>query len=117
VRLDGPNVGLPVNLAVPVGMAFHELTTNAAKYGALSDLGGVLSVTWRVNDADGQRKLDILWREENGPPVTPPTREGFGTRLLNKALATQAGAKVELEFAPAGLRATITLPIGGAVQG
>lgn len=113
IRLQGPDVGLPANLAVPVGMAFHELTTNAAKYGALSDLAGVLNVAWRVEGDEGSRMLHIVWTEENGPPVTPPTREGFGTRLLNKALAMQARASVSLDFAPEGFRATIVLPLEG----
>jgi two-component sensor histidine kinase len=113
VKLAGPDIGLPVKLAVPVGMAIHELTTNAAKYGALSDLGGVLSVTWQIEGAGAERSLRLEWVEANGPPVSPPTREGFGSRLLNKALATQAGAKVEMKFALEGLRATVLLPIDG----
>ena len=113
VRMFGPRVPLTPRLAVVLSMIVHEIATNAAKYGALSDLGGRLSVTWRVEGDEGSRMLHIAWTEENGPPVAPPTREGFGTRLLNKALATQARANVKLDFAPEGFRATIVLPLDG----
>lgn len=113
IRLDGPDVKLPVHLAVPVGMGFHELTTNAAKYGALSELGGTLSVCWRVDGKDDTPMLHIEWTEQGGPPVEPPAREGFGSRLLSKVLTAQAQAKVTMDFAPDGLRATIVLPVEG----
>ena len=116
IRLDGPTVGLPANLAVLVGLAFHELATNAAKYGALSDIAGILTVTWRVEVEPGRSALHILWTEQNGPSVVPPTREGFGSRLLNKALPAQAGARVKLDFAPDGLHATISIPFGGIAR-
>ena len=108
--LEGPDVRLPAILAVLVGLAFHELVTNAAKYGALSDLAGVLEVNWAV-EGDKERVLHIKWAEHNGPPVAPPTREGFGSRLLSKVLPTQANAAVKLDFVPAGLRASISLPL------
>jgi two-component sensor histidine kinase len=120
IRLDGPTVGLPANLAVLVGLAFHELATNAAKYGALSDIAGILTVTWRVEVEPGRSALHILWTEQNGPSVVPPTREGFGSRLLNKALPAQAGARVKLDFAPDGLHATdvedVAEPFGGIAR-
>jgi two-component sensor histidine kinase len=113
IKLSGPHVELPAKLAVPVGLAFHELATNAAKYGALSDLAGVLTVTWSVEGLQEQAQLHVDWIEDRGPPVTEPTREGFGSRLLRKVLPAQAGAKVTLDFAPAGLRAAVSMPIGG----
>ena len=116
IRLDGPTVGLPANLAVLVGLAFHELATNAGKYGALSDIAGVLTVTWRVEVEPGRSTLHIRWTEQNGPSVVSPTREGFGSRLLNKALPAQAGASVTLDFAPDGLHATILIPLGGIAR-
>ncbi len=110
LKLEGPDVRLPAGLAVLVALAFHELVTNAAKYGALSDLAGDLTVTWLVEAKTG-RILHIEWIENNGPPVVAPKREGFGSRLLNKVLPSQAHAKIGMDFAPAGLRASIALPL------
>jgi two-component sensor histidine kinase len=95
-----------------LGLAFHELATNAVKYGALSDIAGVLTVKWRTENEDGKNMLHIQWSEDNGPSVAEPKREGFGTRLLKKALPAQAGAHVTLNFAPNGLRANIAIPLG-----
>jgi two-component sensor histidine kinase len=111
ITLEGPTVSLPAILAVPLGLAFHELATNAVKYGALSDIAGLLTVKWRTEDEDGNDMLHIQWSEDNGPQVVEPKREGFGTRLLNKALPAQAGAHVTLNFAPNGLRADISIPL------
>jgi two-component sensor histidine kinase len=111
VKLVGPEIGLPANLAVPVGMAFHELATNAAKYGALSDLAGMLTITWRVDHDQERTLLRLDWIEEDGPPVVAPTREGFGSRLLNRALPAQSGATIKMDFAPEGLRVAISLPL------
>lgn len=117
VRLDGPAIELPSELAVPVSMAIHELTTNAAKYGSLSVEGGHLVVSWTIGEGEGGRVLHLEWRERNGPPVTPPSREGFGSRLIERVLTTQASATVTIDYPPEGLcfRADIPLkPIEGA---
>jgi two-component sensor histidine kinase len=111
VMLQGPSVGLPAVVAIPLGLAFHELATNAAKYGALSDIAGMVTVRWRTENDDGGETLYIQWDESNGPQVAEPTREGFGTRLLNRALPAQAGAKVTLNFAPTGLRVDLSIPL------
>jgi two-component sensor histidine kinase len=111
VVLEGPVVGLPAILAVPLGLAFHELATNAAKYGALSDIAGLVTVKWRTEKENDRTMLHIQWSEDNGPPVAEPKREGFGTRLLSKALPAQAGAHVTLNFAPGGLRANMSIPL------
>lgn len=109
VRFDGPEVALGSEIAVPLGMAVHELTTNAAKYGALSNDSGVVCVSWSVDaDDDGQR-LQLRWVEEGGPAVSPPSRRGFGSQLLERVLGRQFGATVEREFAPQGLRVSLTL--------
>jgi two-component sensor histidine kinase len=84
-------------------MAVHELTTNAAKYGALKDSKGVLTVDWH-EVRDGGPKLSFCWNEHDGPPVTLPTREGFGTQLLNRLLNAQTGAEVQIIYEPDGLR-------------
>jgi PAS domain S-box-containing protein len=108
VILNGPAVRLPSDLAVSVGMAIHELTTNAVKYGALSALGGSVTVTWEVVEG---RVLKFAWIERNGPPVTPPTRQGFGSQLLQRVLASQVQAEVTIDYAPDGLRVEASLPL------
>ncbi|MDP8918638.1 MAG: GAF domain-containing protein [Pseudomonadota bacterium] len=107
IVLNGPAVDLPSEAAVPIGMAIHELSTNAAKYGALSAKGGQVIVSWDAEAADEGIRLKLLWEERGGPPVSPPTRQGFGSRLLHRVLATQLNAKVETDFNPEGLRVSI----------
>ena len=111
--LEGPRVVLPSELAVPVGMALHELTTNTLRHGALADPNGRLQVTWSVEDGPAGRGLCWTWSEHDGPPAAHPTRAGFGHRLLDKVLATQTGADVEVDFAPDGLRVSVRIPLPG----
>ena len=111
VTLDGPAVELPSEIAVPIGMAIHELTTNAAKYGALSMRSGRVSVTWDVHEEDGEKRLTMIWQEQGGPSVSLPERQGFGSRLLHRVLTTQLNAKVEVDYDPAGLRVAIDAPL------
>lgn len=111
IRLEGPRIVLPSELAVPIGMAVHELTTNAAKYGALAEFGGRISVTWSVADFESGTRLTWVWNEHDGPPVVAPTREGFGSRLLKRVLSTQVYAEVSLDYDPDGLRVTVVLPL------
>jgi PAS domain S-box-containing protein len=111
LALEGPRVVLPSALAVPVGMTLHELTTNALRHGSLADPDGRLRVTWRVEEGAAGRSLHWDWAEHDGPPVGHPTREGFGSRLLNKVLAAQTGAEVDVGFAPDGLRVYVRLPL------
>lgn len=109
--LDGPRVMLPSNLAVPVSMALHELTTNALRHGALADPDGSLVVSWWVEDGTIGKCLRWNWDEHDGPPVGHPTREGFGHRLLNKVLAAQTQAEVDVAFEPDGIRVRVRLPL------
>ncbi|MGF1620078.1 MAG: sensor histidine kinase [Rhodomicrobiaceae bacterium] len=111
IRLEGPDTELVGNSAVMIGMAFHELATNAAKYGSLSEIGGYLSIKWSIVSGSGERSLCIVWSEHDGPPVRVPEREGFGSRLLMRVLKAQAGADVEMDYACDGLRANITVPL------
>jgi two-component sensor histidine kinase/PAS domain-containing protein len=113
VEVVGPEVRLPSGAAVALGMAFHELATNAAKHGALSVPGGTVRLSWGAAeaDADGARWREVLWEESGGPPIAgAPARRGFGTRLLERGLAAQIGGAVALDFAPSGLRCRIRLP-------
>ena len=105
--IGGPDVRISPQTAVSLTLAIHELATNAGKYGALSvDTGRVL-VRWTLNDG----MLDLAWSEEGGPPVSPPDRRGFGTRMIERTLAAEFGGKVELEFRPEGVRCRVIAPI------
>jgi PAS domain S-box-containing protein len=112
VRLKGPPVQLPSDIAVPLGMGIHELTTNAVKYGALSVLGGSLGVTWSLAEgADAEKRLHIAWMERDGPPVEIPQHRGFGSRLLEHVLTLQIGADVSVSYRPEGLQVRVELPL------
>lgn len=100
VMLRGPEVSLSSQLAVSLGMAIHELTTNAAKYGALSVYGGKVAVVWSVMIDATHRTLTFDWTESGGPPIIEPARKGFGTRLLDFVLPGQVQAKTRIEYAP-----------------
>ena len=108
ISIEGPPVLLAANLVVMVSLAFHELTTNAAKYGALSMSQGRVAVTWTVTSArPSTSQVSILWRERDGPLVQQPERRGFGSQLLEKGIAP---ATVHLDFQPEGLECRICLP-------
>ena len=111
IRLDGPPIELAADLAVPLGMAIHELTTNAAKYGALSLPAGRITVGWTVTAGEAGRRLALDWREAGGPCVTPPRRKGFGSTLLQRVLAQQCNADVSIDYAQAGLHFRMEAPL------
>ncbi len=113
VVLSGPDVMVPANSAVTANLAFHELATNAAKYGSLSVPGGRVEVTWTVERAGprGPRMVEVAWRERGGPPVRPPERRGFGSRLLERGVAREFGSEVRLLFLPEGLECQMRLPL------
>lgn len=105
--MSGPDLSLDPNFAVSVGMALHELATNAVKHGAWRDGGQVhIEVC-----ADAGEQARITWRESGGPPVSPPGRSGFGSRLLTRGVAAELGGQVALDFAPDGLVCVIRAPL------
>lgn len=111
LECEGPEIEIDASKVVPISMIFHELATNAAKYGALVTPGGKLRVTWSSERGPkGRTGLKCEWHEENGPPVTPPTRKGYGTKLIEGTCA-HLGGSVELKYAPQGLTAIIKLPM------
>ncbi len=109
IQINGPDISLGSEIAVPLGMAIHELACNAAKHGALSVMGGSVKASWSV-EADG-RELVFEWIEKDGPPVTPPERKGFGSRLLEHVLTSQVCADVKIDYAAGGLRSRIAVPL------
>jgi PAS domain S-box-containing protein len=110
IRLDGPTVILKPKQAVTMAMALHELYTNAVKYGALANEDGKIDVSWDVQ-FDGIHRLDITWREYDGPAVKKPTRSGFGSRMITQALKTELGANVDMDFRIDGLICHINAPL------
>jgi len=98
ISIQGPEILLPPKLALTMSLLFHELATNAAKYGALSGSVGKISVHWSHSDP----WVDFEWHESDGPPVATPSRRGFGSRLFLRAL-DQFGGHVDANFAPTGL--------------
>ena len=113
-KMHGPEVRLPPNPVLALGMAFHELATNAAKYGALSNEVGHVEVGWSLVTNRAESRLKLCWRECGGPPVSPPERKGFGSRLLERGLAHELDGAVRLDYAPAGLVCEIEIPVGEA---
>lgn len=110
VKLTGPDLRISPKMALALAMGVHELATNAAKYGALSRDKGRVEIHWRLDGTVEPPRLTLDWRERDGPPVTPPVRTGFGTRLLEKGLAHELGGKVAIRFLPAGVRCRIVAP-------
>jgi two-component sensor histidine kinase len=110
VLIDGPAVHVAASAVPLFNMAFHELATNAAKYGALSVPGGAVSVRWRSQAAEGGQALQLTWQESGGPAVPPPQRRGFGSMLIEQALAAEFGGAIEIAFPPPGVTCTMRLP-------
>lgn len=106
VVVEGPEILLAPKLALTMALLFHELATNAAKYGALSCSAGKISVCWSHSDD----RLNLEWRESEGPPVGPPVHRGFGTRLFLRALE-QFGGHADASFAATGLVCRLSVPL------
>jgi two-component sensor histidine kinase len=103
--IRGPPISLDNETAPRLALVIHELATNAAKYGALSVPHGVVKIEWQ----NRENVLDLIWREEGGPPVAPPTRKGFGTRLISATLSP--GDAAELIYPPEGVQCRLRLPL------
>jgi two-component sensor histidine kinase len=116
VVLRGEDVLLRPRAVLTLAMAFHELITNAAKYGALSVAQGRVAIHWHpVCDDMGRTFLRIEWQEEGGPPAEPPERRGFGSRLIENSIAAELGGSARLIFAREGLRCEMQVPQETAV--
>jgi two-component sensor histidine kinase len=98
-------------MALALAIALQELATNAVKYGALSNTSGEIRITWTVDETTAPARLHLRWEETGGPPVEPPTRRGFGTRLIERSLAQELDGDARLEFAPTGVVCTVDAPI------
>lgn len=112
VRLVGPAVSISAETAQPLAMAFHELATNAAKYGAFADGSGSLDVIWELRQ-QSDRRIAVEWRETGGPLVEPPAQQGFGTRLIRSVVENQLHGSLSMAWEPDGLRCLMLLPMHG----
>ncbi len=111
-EVSGPDVPLPPKTAVTLALALHELATNAAKYGALLAESGCVRLQWSISG----RRLLLTWREEGGPRIGPPTRRGFGTRLIERGLAAELKGHVSLAFEERGVVCTVDAPLPDPVD-
>jgi PAS domain S-box-containing protein len=112
VVTSGPDVDLTASAALALGMTFHELATNAAKYGALSAADGRVEIVWTVaGDEERSPTLRLRWSESNGPAVSPAPGRGFGSRLIEQSITQQLNGKVTLRFEPAGLVCELEIPL------
>lgn len=103
-ELDGPPVGLSSGQSLMLALAMHELATNAVKYGALSVPAGKVRIGWNLDRSGGDAGFRLSWMETGGPAVTIPSRRGFGSRVVEKALAQEFRGEVEIVYDPGGLR-------------
>jgi two-component system CheB/CheR fusion protein len=116
ISLDGPEVMLDARGALAIGMAVHELSTNAAKFGALSVAEGKVSVTWTI-ETEGERQFyAVEWRECDGPAVAPPAKPGFGLLLIERGMKHDLGGEAVVEFLTDGVRARLRAPFPLAVN-
>lgn len=110
MRIEGPDTEISPNRALLIAMVLHEMGTNALKYGALSNDTGTVEVVWDVEQGPQGRRLKLVWTERGGPPVGPPERKGFGSRMIEHAIRGEQGAS-EFEFDPKGLVCRIEMPV------
>ena len=106
VKMFGPHVPLSPRLAVVLSMIVHEIATNAAKYGALSNDSGTVALDWEILDEMPQ-KLRMIWTEAGGPPVVAPVQRGFGSRLIERSARDQLGGEATVDFLPRGVVYTV----------
>ena len=111
IQVEGPPVRLSPKQGLALGLALHELATNAAKYGALATGAGRIRVVWQVENREGERHVRLDWQERRGPKVRPPTKEGFGTTLIKRTFEYELGGSAELRFAEKGLRCHASFPL------
>lgn len=110
----GPDLLVNANAVQNLGLVFHELATNSVKYGALSVLEGRLRIEWEILaplEEGEEPRLRLTWSEQHGPPVSPPTRRGFGSTVIERHAASSFGGQVSVDFDPAGLRWSLVAPL------
>ncbi len=111
LTMKGPELRLSPRIALALSMALQELTTNAVKHGALSNATGRVDIVWDVPRSESGSRLHLRWQESGGPPVQPPTRQGFGSRLIERSLARELDGNVQITFHPEGVLCTVDAPL------
>lgn len=111
LTMGGPEVRLSPRIALALSMALQELTTNAVKHGALSNATGKVDIVWDIERAEPESRLHLRWQESGGPPVQIPTRQGFGSRLIERSLARELNGDVQIKFHPEGVLCTVNAPL------
>lgn len=114
IRLDGPDRMLSPRTALALAMVVHELVTNAAKYGALSQRSGRIGLQWSIAADNGAERISLTWIEKGGPAVQNPKRRGFGSRLIERSIGKDLDGKAELQFLPDGLQCSLAFPLSAA---
>jgi two-component sensor histidine kinase len=118
IEMDGPSLMLTPDATQTLGMALHELATNAAKYGALSNLDGRISVHWRVEAEDSpEPRFTLIWQEHGGPPVAEPAERGFGSMVTTRMVEAGTRGNVTVEYARAGLFWQLSCPAAVVLDG
>ena len=110
IVIKGPNVRFPPKAALAFGIAFNELATNAVKYGALSNATGSLLIEWTIEPSSDGNRLILRWVETGGPPLSPPSRKGFGSRMIEQGLALELEGTAHLDYTSEGLICTMNFP-------
>ncbi len=110
ISITGPAILLPAHAVVPLSMVLNEMTTNAAKYGALSTRRGHIGVSWQVSGAV-EKAVELVWQEQGGPAVKRDASDGFGTKLIDLVIRHDLDGSTQIDFAPAGVRWTIAFPV------
>ncbi|PSO09976.1 MULTISPECIES: PAS domain S-box protein [unclassified Sphingobium] len=111
ITFDGVPVNVSTRVALNLTMVLNELATNATKYGALSNDAGSVALCWNIRSQADAPRLILNWRESGGPPVSPPTRRGLGSRLMERCIERDLGGEFDLTFAAAGITCSISIPV------
>lgn len=116
ITIGGPALKLTPSAALALSLALHELATNATRYGALSGETGHVEIRWTLDRNEGQPSLRFIWKERDGPTVLAPTRRGFGSTLIEEAVAAETSGATRLDYRPAGVLFTLDAPLEAIEQ-
>ncbi len=117
IHLEGTDLILRPEAAQNIGIALHELSTNAAKFGALSAEGGTVTVSWCiVTDENSRRRMHLRWKEQSGPPVALPVHNGFGRMVMDRIAGQALGGRSQAVFAPDGVYWDLDVPASSVIR-
>jgi PAS domain S-box-containing protein len=116
VRISGPKMDLGAKAVLAITLALHELSTNAAKYGALSNDRGTVAIDWSITGGAVDARFRLSWTERGGPPVSPPQQKGFGSRLIAESIGSDLKGEAKLAFEPDGVTWSLDAPLTAVTQ-